>query len=153
MSKKLQQGFTLIELMIVVAIIGILAAIALPAYQDYAKRAKISEVILAASQCRTAVTEVYQTASAGPGANSWGCEVTTGAGPTQYVSRIETDSDGKIYVQSSVTGATGIITLEPQDSANQTMTTSTMSVQVYKWVCGGTGTTVLANFRPGSCRG
>ena len=154
MSKKVQQGFTLIELMIVVAIIGILAAIALPAYQDYAKRAKVSEVILAASQCRTAVTEVYQTATAGPGANNWGCEVTTGTGPAQYVSRITTDADGAVTVTSTVTGATGNITLIPQTSANAAMTVaSNMSSQVYKWVCGGTGTTVSANFLPGSCRG
>ena len=55
--KAVQKGFTLIELMIVVAIIGILAAVALPAYQDYTARAKMSEAILAASACRTSVTE------------------------------------------------------------------------------------------------
>ena len=60
---KMQKGFTLIELMIVVAIIGILAAIALPAYQDYTKRAKMSEAILAASACRTTITEIYQSGS------------------------------------------------------------------------------------------
>ena len=64
-ARTSQSGFTLIELMIVVAIIGILAAIALPAYQDYTKRAKLSEVILAASACRTTITEVYQSASSG----------------------------------------------------------------------------------------
>ena len=63
MKRSMQKGFTLIELMIVVAIIGILAAVALPAYQDYTKRAKISEVILAASACRTSITEVFQTNS------------------------------------------------------------------------------------------
>src|SRR6476660_3626651 len=72
--KKIQQGFTLIELMIVVAIIGILAAVALPAYQDYTIRAKMSEVILSMSACRTSITEVYQSGGTPPAANSWGCE-------------------------------------------------------------------------------
>ena len=69
--KRIQKGFTLIELMIVVAIIGILAAVALPAYQDYTVRAKVSELILAGSAFRTAISEKFQTdnltASAGTG--------------------------------------------------------------------------------------
>src|SRR5256884_187473 len=87
--KTLQKGFTLIELMIVVAIIGILAAVALPAYQDYTIRAKNSEVILAASACRTTITEVVQSATSLPTvADSWGCETSTAT--SQYVAKVET---------------------------------------------------------------
>src|SRR6266850_2453409 len=74
--RTLQKGFTLIELMIVVAIIGILAAVALPAYQDYTIRAKMSEVILAMSSCRTSITEVYQSGpTTPPVADGWGRDV------------------------------------------------------------------------------
>src|SRR3979490_1228417 len=93
--KTLQKGFTLIELMIVVAIIGILAAVALPAYQDYTIRAKMSEIILAMSACRTSITEVYQSGSSAPGPNNWGCEVSAGAG-TKYVASIATDANGVV---------------------------------------------------------
>src|SRR4030088_611025 len=102
MIKQLQKGFTLIELMIVVAIIGILAAVALPAYQDYTIRARVSEAVLATSQCRTAVSEIYQTAAAATaiGANNWGCGEATG-GITQYVDSIATDANGVITVGTS----------------------------------------------------
>src|SRR4051812_32110597 len=108
MKRQLQQGFTLIELMIVVAIIGILAAVALPAYQDYTKRAKLSEVVLAASACRTTVSEIYQTGSlsAAPAANGWGCEST--GQTSKYVASIATDTAGKITVTAQNIDATNI---------------------------------------------
>ena len=97
--KAIQKGFTLIELMIVVAIIGILAAVALPAYQDYTARAKVSEVVLAASQCRTAITEASQTGFAKDAvANGFGC----GEGETesQYVESVTTTDAGAINIKA-----------------------------------------------------
>src|SRR6187549_2709550 len=98
MKRSVQQGFTLIELMIVVAIIGILAAVALPAYQDYAKRAKMSEVIISASACRTTISEVYQGSGlSSVAANNWGCERSAVA--SKYVESVETDNNGKVLAK------------------------------------------------------
>ncbi len=151
--KRMQQGFTLIELMIVVAIIGILAAVALPAYQDYTIRAKMSEVILALSACRTSITEVYQSGGTAPGANNWGCEGVT----SKYVGALSTDVDGVVVatvtgVSASVNGS--CVTLIPMINATTTAdSTANMGEGLYGWICGGTGTDVLPNYLPGSCRG
>ena len=153
--KHLQKGFTLIELMIVVAIIGILAAVALPAYQDYTVRAKMSEVILAMSACRTSITEVYQTGGTPPNANSWGCE--TGVG-SKYVVDLRTNANGIVTatVQNISTDVnTKVVTLAPMIINAIANSTTDMGKGLTGWRCGSTtdGTNLNSKYLPGSCRG
>ena len=140
--QRAQQGFTLIELMIVVAIIGILAAVAIPAYQDYTIRAKVSEVILAASACRTSITEVIQSTSVFPTGGNWGCESLSAT--TKYVASVSTDGSGVVTVTSRNlgTGIDGTIQLKPCDKASAGATSFTACVSpvaggaVGTWLCG-----------------
>ena len=163
MKRTLQKGFTLIELMIVIAIIGILAAVALPAYQDYTVRAKVSEVILAASACRTSITETVQSASGSlPAANTWGCEQNTGgtaaSAPTKYVLSVTTTGAGLITVTTTADtslkqAASTKVTLTPLTSAGAAIVNPGDAIA--SWRCGnsGDGTNMPSKYLPGSCRG
>ena len=139
--KSVQKGFTLIELMIVIAIIGILAAVALPAYQDYTVRAKVSELMLAASSARTCITEAYQ------GVGGTAIPTTVGA-------------DCSIATVGKITGATvgtgGIVTVTGSTATTSvgaavtvTLTPTVQSAAgTLTWICSGNPT----KYVPSSCR-
>ncbi|MDH4053625.1 MAG: pilin [Rubrivivax sp.] len=160
--KRIQQGFTLIELMIVVAIIGILAAVALPAYQDYTVRAKVSEVVLAASSCRTTLTEVVQSAPTADVSAILPNACTFGA--TKAVASGSVDADGIITVvgdENTLGGDTSAtensISLSPfTDAAGTTALVGTTDggSNIAAWKCGPAATNPMpAKYLPGSCKG
>jgi type IV pilus assembly protein PilA len=146
--KKIQQGFTLIELMIVIAILGILMAIAIPAYQDYTVRAKVSEGLSLAAPAKLLVAENASTATA------------LDAG---FVSPSSTD----IVNQLAVNGDNGEITITYNDppvpdggdlvlvptTPEGALESGTIITDRIAWVCGGTGTDVDQRYLPSSCRG
>jgi len=157
MHKSAQKGFTLIELMIVVAIIGILAAVALPAYSDYTIRAKMSEAILAASSCRTSVTEYIQSESGTAAtASEWGCNDTA----TQFVASIVVaEETGVITVEvQNIDGEVDgeEVTLTPFEEFDDTtgegtteFTATSTASTVAAWTCEGT---MESQYLPASCR-
>ena len=163
---KVQKGFTLIELMVVIAIVGILAAVALPAYSNYTNKAKAAEVMMGANNCKMAVVQSIAMLSTAPVKNTWGCgEVspapTTGHGMTKYILNVTTTAQGIIQVNADSAVMTGsaktndFMRFTPQTipaggASERTMDLANdMGLQVSSWKCEvGNG---LKDMGPSSC--
>lgn len=155
-----QKGFTLIELMIVIAIIGILAAVALPAYQDYTTKARVSEVVLAASSCRSTITDLVQNSPVADMGTilATSCKIQ----PTKYVASGSASANGVITVVGAesklggdTTAALNSIDLTPMIDATTALVASTDGGKTINgWKCGPANTNPMPNkYLPGSCQG
>jgi type IV pilus assembly protein PilA len=139
MLKNVQKGFTLIELMIVVAIIGILAAIAIPAYSDYTKRAKVTELVTAGSACKASVSEYFQAQGAYPATiDAAGCS----AQPTAKMGALTLSATGVITVPSLISGVSGNYVLTPTEAGTAS--------GVLEWSC--VASDILDKYLPANCR-
>ena len=159
MQERMQKGLTLIELMVVIAVIGILGALALPAYQDYTVRAKVSEMLLAANGCKTAVSEAIGSAS---GADvsavlPKACESQT----SKYVSSIAVDSNGVITVtgnnealRAGTSASANAIALTPLQTGETAINGSTDGGKsISAWRCGPASSNPLpTKYLPSSCK-
>ena len=144
--KTVQKGFTLIELMIVVAIIGILAAVALPAYQDYTVRAKLSEVVLGASAMKNNVAEFYQVNNKMPANTS----IPAVSQLSKYVDNVaySKNSDTEGLITATTRGTTSSL---PANATGSILLTGTgLTTGVVTWVC--SSSTISPKYLPASCK-
>jgi len=152
-----QAGMSIIEVMIVVAIIGLIASVVMPSVRQYTVRAKVSEAVLALSNCRAAVTDLYQNGDSLPGVDNWGCEVER---PSRFIERIRTTNEGIVRLTlgneiQDLRVALHDITLTPLNSVGNPMREEDLGTPPRRFRCGapGDGTDVKADYLPSTCRG
>jgi type IV pilus assembly protein PilA len=151
---RAQSGFTLIELMITVAIVGILAGVALGQFREYTRRARLSEVILATSSCKTFVSENYLSASSAPPAGGWGCE--SQVATSVYVGAIKTSANGaaRVTIANLEPGINGqFVHLVPvkMDGVTAVSAASDLGRAVPRWLC-GSDSQLVRTALPSNCR-
>ncbi len=145
--KKVQQGFTLIELMIVVAIIGILAAVAIPAYQDYTIRAKVTEGLGLAGAAKTAVAETYSSKGAAPTTNTGAGIALAASIKGNAVTSVTIGAGGLITILYSTLGGT------PTGTGKSVMLKPSFTAGGVVWDCkAAAGTTMPTKYLPAQCR-
>lgn len=156
-KKGAQAGFTIVEVLIVSVIIGILTSILMPQVRTYTARAKVSEAILALTNCRNTIHEVYLSGADLPGADNWGCELER---PTRFVERIRTNDAGIVQLTlgneiGDLRLAMHYITFAPLNAAGNVMREEDLGTPVRRWRCGSPtdGTDVKREFLPSTCGG
>lgn len=148
-----QSGFTLIELLIAMCIGAILGSIAIAQMRDYTRRARVSEVVMATTQCKNAITENYATLDSAPAAGRWGCE--SSGGGTNYAGPVQTSADGVIRVAvinlDSVVSGHYVYLVPARASGAAMVTPANLGQSVQQWICGSDWQPVR-NALPANCR-
>ena len=153
-KRRRQAGFTIVELIVTIAITAVLASIAIAQMRDFTRRAKISELVLAVSKCKNVVSENYLLLEHAPEPGTWGCESSTPS--SQYSGPVQTSADGTIRI--AVTNLDGLVNgqhvyLVPmhQDGSTPMNTTTDLGRQVGQWACGSDWLPVR-NSLPSNCQ-
>jgi type IV pilus assembly protein PilA len=149
-----QSGFTIVELIIVTCIIAVLSSIALAQMRDYTRRARVSEVVLAASTCKTMVSESYPAFDTPPPAGGWGCEA--GSGNTKYAGGVQTSQNGVIRIaitnlDTNMNGRFVYLVPARADGTTPMLAATDIGNGVRAWVC-GSDLSYVRNALPANCR-